>query len=161
MAQENKWLEIAKKARDAYANKEIYKSFPPPMSTGLCARCARALWEAVNGRIYPYEHPSATAMQEGLKKRKIGFKRYHTAVAKGLVKPGTFFFYGGNRGYGHVVTCIDLIGDPAISLEFVKVIENTSAGKAGTHITTLDVVTKRHGDSSNITWVAYLEADGS
>jgi hypothetical protein len=54
---------------------------------------------------------------------------YHNAVALGKIVPGTELYFGGNGAAGHVVTVVEVNGDPGLSLNVVRVLENTSAGK--------------------------------
>lgn len=157
----NPWAREAQAAIADYQRGRQRPGYPAPGATGLCARAARVIWETVCERNYPYEHPSATAMALGLKDHGIGWATYHTAAAKGGIKPGAWIFFGGNEGLGHVVTVIDVNGDPWTNLDTVTIFENTSrkdsAGRVlGTHSGNLKDVCGIHGGSAGIMWVARL-----
>lgn len=154
----------AQRAVDAYHNGREWLDYPRPGKTGLCGQAARALWEDLHGRPYPFRAESALAMERKLAKAEwliTGIPNngnaYHAAVASGRLKPGAQLYMPYGK-FGHVVTVVEIRGDPAKSLSAVWVFENTSAVRVtagtrkGTVISRLDEVCGAKG-SNRITGV--------
>lgn len=153
----NVWEEKAEAAALAYHQGHKHDDYPAPLATGSCGQAARALWEDVNSRDYPYRRGSATLMWKAAAqagKAITGPDAYHKAAARGAIKPGAQLYFGGNGGLGHVVTVVSVVGDPGTSGAGVTIFENTSRKSAGevlgTHVGLLVDVLAIHGGSAGV-----------